>query len=124
MEARERLIRQLLQKQRCQLCHSTYTPEESIILARRFDVWLVMASCTICQQKDTFVIQFSSPVRGRRRITSYRLSNPSSSSTSPRAASHSHGQESLAVSFDDVLEMHKFLEDFDGDFQRLFAEVE
>jgi len=31
---------------------------------------------------------------------------------------------SHAVDADDVLDMHLFLKDFNGDFQRLFAEVE
>lgn len=127
MEARERLIRQLLLKQRCQLCHSVYTTEGNVILARRRDVWLVMASCAFCQQKDTFVIQFSAPIRGRRRITSYRLSNPASSNTpsgAPRTQSHPSRQAKRPISSNDVQEMREFLTRFDGDFQRLFAEVE
>jgi hypothetical protein len=32
------------------------------------------------------------------------------------------GEPGEAVDIDDVLEMHEFLQDFDGDFQRLFQD--
>ncbi len=124
MNAKERIVRKLLLRHRCRLCDSAYAPESSIVLARRREVWLVMASCSFCQQKDTFIIQFPSRTQGRR-ITSYRLSRPAQPAL-PQSASHLQPELSplLPIGLDDVLTMREFLASFDGDFQRLFAEVE
>jgi hypothetical protein len=126
MDAKERIVSKLLLQHRCQFCSSPYAPESRIILARRREVWLVMASCSLCQQKDTFIIQFPSRVRGRR-ITSYRLSRPETPAPLARALPVQAEQEATApvpIGLDDVLDMREFLATFDGDFQRLFAEVE
>lgn len=122
MEARERIIRKLLMEQRCHRCGDHFAPESRIVLARRREVWMVMASCSLCEQMDTFIVQFPSQKQGRRHVTSYRLSRPPSeidAVTPPQAEA-----PVPAVTFDDVLGMRRFLEDFDGDFQRLFAGIE
>lgn len=98
------------------------------MLARRSEVWMVMVSCIACEEKDTFVVKFPQETRGRRRVTSYRLSKPPSA---PLREGLQRDLEvpptpfpSRPVSVDDVLDMHQFLKDFDGDFQRLFSEIE
>lgn len=126
MDAKERIVSKLLLRHRCQFCGSHYAPESRIILARRRDVWLVMASCFLCQQKDTFIIQFPSRMHGRR-ITSYRLSRPEPPTPPGYSLPSQPEREDTAhvpISLDDVLTMREFLATFDGDFQRLFAEVE
>lgn len=131
MDAKERIIRKLLLQQQCHRCESPYDPESVLILARRSEVWMVMASCSFCEQKDTFVIKFPVRLQGRRRVTSYRLSRPPSSAARPKDAAalqqSPHLQPaapSTPVTFDDVLDMHEFLKDFNGDFHRLFAEID
>jgi len=127
MNAKERIVRKLLLRHRCHLCDSAYAPESSIVLARRREVWLVMASCSFCRQKDTFIIQFPSRSQGRR-ITSYRLSRPAepalTQSVTPASLMQPESSSLLPIGLDDVLTMREFLATFDGDFQRLFAEVE
>lgn len=126
MDAKERIIGKLLLRHRCQFCGSSYAPESRIILARRREVWLVMASCSLCQQKDTFIIQFPSRVHDRS-ITSYRLSRPEPPPPPARFQPTQPEREAIVpapIGLDDVLTMREFLATFDGDFQRLFAEVE
>ncbi|GAC1614682.1 MAG: hypothetical protein NVS4B7_06920 [Ktedonobacteraceae bacterium] len=101
-----------------------------LVLARRSEVWMVMISCLECEQKDTYVVKFPPQMQGRRRVTSYRLSKPPTSTPLPAELHPTLPEVSEAarpaypVNVDDVLDMHLFLKNFNGDFQRLFAEVE
>jgi hypothetical protein len=95
-----------------------------MVLARRSELWMVMVSCTACQQKDTFVVKFPLQMQGRRRVTSYRLSKPPETPDLQEVREPEPKVPSTPVSLDDVLDMHLFLKNFNGDFQRLFAEVE
>lgn len=136
MDAQERIIRRLFTEQQCHHCGRPYEPERLLVLARRTEVWMVMISCTDCEQKDTYVVKFPPQMQGRRRVTSYRLSKPSASRAStpstplPQEPRHDFPEvpetprPSTPVNADDVLDMHLFLKNFDGDFQRLFTEVE
>lgn len=103
-----------------------------MVLARRSEVWMVMISCMECEQKDTFVVKFPPQLQGRR-ITSYRLSrSPGSPAATPLPEEPGHDFPELPetplpavpVTTDDVLNMYLFLKDFNGDFQRLFTEIE
>ena len=136
MDAQERIIRRLFTEQQCHYCGRPYEPERMLVLARRTEVWMVMISCVDCEQKDTYVIKFPPQMQGRRSVTSYRLSRPSISKASTPSTPLPQEQQqnfpevpetprlSGPVYADDVLDMYLFLKNFNGDFQRLFAEVE
>jgi hypothetical protein len=135
MDGQERIIRRLFTEKHCHRCGYPYEPEQLLVLARRSDVWMVMISCQECEQKETYVVKFPPQMQGRRRVTSYHLSRPPASTPMPKELEESQQkrQEGLEtpplaapypVNADDVLDMHLFLKDFNGDFLRLFAEVE
>src|SRR5437660_4098263 len=136
MDAQERIIRRLFTEQQCQRCGRPYKPESVLVLARRSEVWMVMISCLDCEQKDTYVVKFPPQMQGRRRVTSYRLSKPPAATPLPEEiegpqkkrpeslemptplASTPPVAPSQPVDADDVLDMHLFLKNFNGDFQR------
>ena len=136
MDGQERIIRRLFTEKRCHRCGRPYDAEQVLVLARRSEVWMVMISCQDWEQKETYVVKFPPQMQGRRRVTSYRLSRPPASSPLPQELEGPQQKRPempaapppLAaedpVNADDVLDMHLFLENFNGDFQRLFAEVE
>lgn len=136
MDAQERIIRRLFTEQQCHYCGRPYEPERMLVLARRTEVWMVMISCVDCEQKDTYVIKFPPQMQGRSSVTSYRLSRPSvSKAFTPSTPLPQEPQQNFPevpetprlsgpVNADDVLDMYLFLKNFNGDFQRLFAEVE
>ncbi len=136
MDGQERIIRKLFTEQYCLHCGRPYDSENVMVLARRSEVWMVMISCMDCEQKDTFVVKFPPQLQGRRRITSYRLSKPPNSPLSLNSTPlpEESGQAfpelpetpfpHVAVNTDDVLDMHLFLKEFNGDFQRLFTQIE
>lgn len=127
MDGQERIVRKIFTEQHCHHCGHPYQPEQMLVLARRSEVWMVMISCLDCQQKDTFVVKFPPQIHGRRRVTSYRLSKPTPSTlplpeTLPEEPPPP--DSAMPVNADDVLDMHFFLENFNGDFQQLFTEVD
>ncbi len=133
MDGQERIIRKLFTEKMCYRCGRGYEPASILVLARRSDVWMVMISCTGCEQKDTYVVKFPPQLQGRRHVTSYRISKPPASTPlPPQTAEPSLTLSDITetpplsqpVSADDVLNMHLFLKDFNGDFQQLFSEVE
>jgi len=130
MDAQERIIRRLFTEQQCQRCGRPYEAENVLVLARRSELWMVMISCLDCEQKDTYVVKFPPQMQGRRRVTSYRLSKPPASTPLSEEISQTMPEvpetprPSHPVNADDVLDMYLFLKNFNGDFQRLFAEVE
>ena len=142
MDGQERIIRRLFTEKQCHRCGRPYEAEQVIVLARRSEVWMVMISCQDCEQKDTYVVKFPPQMQGRRRVTSYRLSRPPASTPLPQepgGGQQKHPESiempgplvapppvasSHPVDADDVLDMYLFLKNFNGDFQRLFAEVE
>ncbi len=129
MDGQERIIRRLFMEQHCLQCGRPYEPDNMLVLARRSEVWMVMISCIDCTQKDTYVVKFPPQLQGRQRVTSYRLSKPPTTPMpeEPRPAFPALPETPLPgalVTPDDVLDMHLFLQAFDGDFQRLFTETE
>jgi hypothetical protein len=127
MDAQERIILRLFAEQHCPRCGSLYQSESVLILARRSEVWMIMISCSACQQKDTFVVKFPLGMQGRRRVTSYRLSRPPSTplpEQQPQPPPETPTFPTTPVNSDDVLDIHLFLKRFNGDFQRLFANDE
>lgn len=141
MDGQEHIIQKLFTEQQCHRCKQLYQPENIVVLIRRLEVWIVMLSCTSCDQKDTYVVKFPSHLPGQqgRRVTSYRLSKPPIPPISPSTPLPEEllsqpptpsdvpdipetPRPAMLVNVDDVLDMHLFLERFNGDFQTLFAE--
>jgi hypothetical protein len=124
MDPQERIILKLFGEQHCPRCGSQYQSESVQVLARRSEVWMIMLSCATCQQKETYVVKFPLEMKGRRRVTSYRLSRPPTTSSSDvkQPAAEPPPVPTTPVTSDDVLDMHLFLQNFNGNFQCLFAE--
>ncbi len=95
MQPREDALRRHFAQQPCTKCHYRQTPEALVVLVRRDRTWMVMATCGHCHHRGLYVITL--PARQAR-------------TADPREA----------VTKRDVIEMHGFLERFNGDFRALF----
>lgn len=128
MDGQERIIYKLFQEQQCHQCGRPYEPARMLVLARRSELWMVMISCESCQQKDTYVVKFPPIMQGRRKVTSYRLSQPPDSTPLPEEPRTplpelpDTPRSPVQVTSDDVLDMHQFLKHFNGDFQQIFSD--
>jgi hypothetical protein len=126
MHAQERLIRRLFTTQHCNHCHAAYAEESVTVLARRSEVWMVMVSCGSCGRKGIFVVSFPGSSRSERRRTILEaealgegaLTEAALADEPPAAAG---APASGPVTTDDVIDMHLFLQRFDGNFSALFA---
>ena len=104
--------------ERCTVCHHTFAPEDIHVLSRRADMWMMVVECTECHARN-----FVAAVLGD--------GDPDEAQLALRRLSQGYGEDEMEatpaeverqppVSVDDVVDMHEFLRDFDGDFQRLF----
>lgn len=108
---------------RCSVCHRAFDEDDVEVLSRKQDMWMMIVQCRDCQARS-----FVAALVGDATSTS-----PSGQLFDLAAAEFGFeerfGLEAVtevdkptapALSVDDVIEMHEFLDDFDGDFKRLF----
>lgn len=105
--AQERLLRQLLSIYRCSSCHQRFDRDRFSVLARHDRLWVVSARCSSCQTRQVFWVSLRDGVQ----IAPHEVT----------PVEHRRFSLLPAISSDDVLDMHEFLERFDGDFHGLFA---
>lgn len=150
MHARERIVRERFAEQACTHCGAQYLPEGVVVLARRRSTWMVMATCTQCQQPGLFVVSFPSAHRDAEHeheqphealpAAPVEIPNivpnvffPTLSDSLSHACADippleqeqpdmsQPGRTPSRVTVNDVNEMHEFLNRFNGDFSTLFA---
>ena len=100
-------IKKLMTSTKCALCGRHYEVDNISILARDEDLWIMQTSCYICGTQCLLaaVVREDSTPEFITDLTEAELDE-----------FESVGE----VTDDDILDMHHFLEDFKGDFSRLF----
>jgi hypothetical protein len=119
MDTSERQIKRIVLERmdRCSVCHRTFEPDDIHVLSRKPDVWMMVVQCEDCQARNfvAALIGDSDPAAARlalRQLSAERSADVVEPESRPQGA---------PVSIDDVIEMHQFLNSFDGDFKSLFA---
>jgi hypothetical protein len=103
----ERLYRQLLSTRRCSNCRHRFERNGFAVMAKHEKLWVISAHCSACNKMQVFWVS----LKGGIELAPQELT-----------AGERQRLEALpAITPDDVLAMHEFLGDFDGDFQTLFA---
>ncbi len=116
----------LRQLNRCVVCHREYEVSDISSVQRKPGVWTLMVECEQCRSRNYIaaVTQDGNPEEAMfevRSLTERALQDVSTSSTESEDATETPPQGATeVVSASDVLEMHEFLKDFDGNFERLF----
>lgn len=116
----------LQQLNRCVVCHREYEVSDITSVQRKPGVWTLMVECEQCHSRNYIaaVTQDGNPEEAMFEVRS--LTERAMQDTSLRNVDSDDATETEApvvgdpVSAVDVLEMHDFLQDFDGDFERLF----
>jgi len=112
---------------RCVVCHREYGTDDIEIISRQSDIWTMLVECEDCHARNfvAAVLNDADPDDAQlalRRLTEDALQG---------SQAHAHGDEAGAihpeepadgppVTASDVIDMHLFLEEFDGDFRELF----
>ncbi len=105
----DRLIKRLMTSLKCDSCGQHYEVYNIDILGHREDMWFLRVFCPACH-------------------TQCLVAAVVKESRAPAAVSDLTGielkkfRDAGVIEVEDVLNMHVFLKDFDGDFSQLFAQ--
>src|SRR5262249_6902394 len=121
MDTSERQIKRIVLERmdRCSVCHRTFEPDDIHVLSRKPDVWMMVVQCEDCQARNFVAALIGDGDPAAARMALRELSaeqTPAGAEVEPDRATTG---EPLGI--DDVIEMHEFLQTFDGDFKSLFA---
>jgi len=113
---------------RCSVCHRGFAADDLKVIRRERGFWVVAVTCSDCHNRnlvaavlnDGDTAEARSALRELSRSAGYGISFDDESAL---PISEDSITEALGdpVTADDVLEMHEYLNEFDGDFKSLFA---
>jgi ferredoxin len=104
----ERLIKKLMASMKCDSCGRHYESYNIDILGHREDMWFLRVLCSTCHTQCLV----AAVVREEKV--------PAALNDLTAAEINGHRREKIEI--DDVLDMHNFLIDFNGDFSKLFGQ--
>lgn len=104
--------------ERCSVCHHEFVQDDIRVVSRKDDMWMMVVSCAECHSRNFVAAVFGGGDPAEAQLALRKLSEAPSGFDDPQVEGSPAGDP---VSVDDVLDMHGFLEGFDGDFSRLFS---
>jgi hypothetical protein len=104
----EHFIRHLMSAVSCSVCGALYEGDNVQVLGRHSDLWFLSVYCSICENEGLVAAILE---KGQ---TAKLISDLS-------ADDFTKLHEVETIDSADVLSLHDFLEDFDGDFAKLFS---
>jgi hypothetical protein len=113
--------------ERCVVCHREFEVDDIHVISRKPDIWTMLVECTECHARNfvAAVLNDGDPQEAQlalRRLTQDALGSTEEDEGSfvePFVASEAP-PAGERVTAGDVVDMHEFLEAFDGDFRELF----
>jgi hypothetical protein len=103
----ERLVKDLVGTFRCPVCRRGFQHEHVRVSARHEQLWIVSVRCRTCRNQQVFWIA----LKDSETLALEEVEE----------VDHEYMADGTPVCADDVLDMHEFLEQFNGDFVGLFA---
>lgn len=104
----ERFLKKLLATMKCGMCGNHYQSGNVNILGRKEDLWFLSVFCPSCKSQGLVAA-----VVKEGKVT--EVLTELTPDEQKRLAS------ATPLSSDDLMDMHSFLRDFDGDFRSLFG---
>ncbi len=109
---------------RCSVCHHDYGTDDISVVSRKSDMWMMLVECTDCHARNYVAAVLKDGDPDEARLALRQLHEKATGAEEPvRIAelAEAQAQPGPEVGPHDVLEMHEFLQDFDGDFLKHFA---
>jgi hypothetical protein len=124
MDTSEKQIKRIVldRMERCSVCHRGFEPDDVHVLSRKSDMWMLMVSCGECQARN-FVAAVIGDGDAEEAQLALRRLGEEHVRTRTDIEPEDDGVPGEPVSVDDVIEIHQFLEGFDGDFKALFRDA-
>ena len=107
----ETVIKRLMASVKCTVCGQRYETDNISVLGHQEDLWFLRVLCSTCHTQFLVaaVIKEDKEPKVITDLTEAELDK---------------FRDAGVLSADDILDMHGFLKDFDGDFSRLFSQQE
>ena len=123
MDTSEKQIKRIVldRMERCSVCHRGFEPDDVHVLSRKSDMWMLMVSCGECQARN-FVAAVIGDGDAEEAQLALRRLGEEHVRTRTDIEPEDEGELGEPVSVDDVIEIHQFLQGFDGDFKALFRD--
>jgi hypothetical protein len=123
MDTSEKQIKRIVldRMERCSVCHRGFEPDDVHVLSRKSDMWMLMVSCGECQARN-FVAAVIGDGDAEEAQLALRRLGEEHVRTRTEIEPEDEGTAGDPVSVDDVIEIHQFLQGFDGDFKALFRD--
>ena len=124
MDTSEKQIKRIVldRMERCSVCHRGFEPDDVHVLSRKSDMWMLMVSCGECQARN-FVAAVIGDGDAEEAQLALRRLGEEHVRTRTDIEPEDDGMSGEPVSVDDVIEVHQFLQGFDGDFKALFRDT-
>ncbi|MGC4190321.1 MAG: hypothetical protein QM589_03690 [Thermomicrobiales bacterium] len=118
--------------ERCAVCHREFQADDIKVISRRPDVWTMLVECDDCHARNfvAAVMNDGDPQAAQlalRRLTEEAIVRGRIDAEDDEPVIDTElveeaaaGPDVPSVTAGDVVDMHEFLQDFDGDFRRLF----
>ena len=121
MDTSEKQIKRIVldRMERCSVCHRGFEPDDVHVLSRKSDMWMLMVSCGECQARN-FVAAVIGDGDAEEAQLALRRLGEEHVRTRSGIELEDEGEPGEPVTVDDVIEIHQFLQGFDGDFKALF----
>lgn len=120
MDTSEKQIKRIVlnRMERCAVCHHSFSADDIHVLSRREDMWMMVVQCDECQARNfvAAVLGDGDPDEAQLALRQLSLGYDDAE----LEALVESGDRADPVSAHDVVDMHEFLAEFDGDFQKLF----
>jgi len=123
MDTSEKQIKRIVldRMERCSVCHRGFEPDDVHVLSRKSDMWMLMVSCGECQARNFVAAVIGDGDAEEAQLALRRLGEQHVRPARDDAIENEGQIEpGNPIAVDDLLEMHEFLQGFDGDFQDLF----
>jgi C4-type Zn-finger protein len=104
----ERFIRKLMSTIKCSVCGEHYEANDIKVLGHRDNIWFLNVSCSACHSRALVA-------------ATIKEGEPSEAVTELTEAELTKFVEASPIGADDILDLHAFLQDFDGDFVEIFS---
>lgn len=129
MDTSENQIRRIVVERmdRCSVCHRRFVEDDVEVVSRKSDVWLMIVQCKDCHSRSFAAVvgDSSAPIDAESLFGFHSDSSIEITFETEGEFMDIDGENESPedpVNVDDLLEMHDFLDSFDGDFKSLFAD--
>jgi hypothetical protein len=127
MDISEGHIKQIVVRRldRCRVCHRHYEATDVDIISRQDEMWMMSVECTDCHARNFVAAVLNEGDPEQAELALQRLNELTEklmpASTVEQIAPEIKPSSAAAVTTDDVIDMHEFLNGFDGDFATFFS---